>query len=395
MADEVIVATPEPQTQTPSPFSSQAWSEETPKAEPVVPPPVVEPPKSEPVTPTPSAEEIIDPKEWLKREFEVDDPKSIKEQLAELKTLREKANTPAEIKYANDQSKLFHEALIAGKEDDVYNFLHEKRRIDKLVGTEVNKLSAEEIVKYGLYNKNKSLTTAEVDFLYNKRFSFPEKPVKELVDTNEEFASKLTQWEKEVKEKETELLIEAKMILPEIQKLKTELKLPEIQKSIDPKDAEANQKELDRIDGLRKQYLQYLDSDYRKFNGYEIKYKDEDVEIPVSFGITPEEQDALKTELATFNIDGFISERWFNKDGTPNITQLMSDVTLLRKGENVFQKIANEVGAKMKDHYIKLKSNINLNGGSQNGTFQPAKNGEKVDPFKANSWTETPTPVNS
>lgn len=396
MAEEVIVP---PATPTQSPFGAAAWSEEIPA------PPqqsVQEPPKqpegssaqpaSTPTaTPAPSNEEVIDPKEWLKREFEVDDPQLIKQQLAELKTLREKAQTPAEIKYANEQSKQFHEALLAGKEDDVYNLLHEKRRLSKLTGSEVNRLSAEDIIKYDIQSKNKTLTSDEVDFLFKQNYSFPPKPVKDLTDTDEDYNQRVEEWNQQVANIEKKLVIESKMLIPQLQKLQSELILPEIQKQVDPKEAEAQQKELARINGLREQYLKHLEDDYKKFDGYKVTYKDEDVEIPVSFGVTPEEQAALKTELQTFDIDGFISGRWFNQDGSPNVSQIMSDVTLLRKGESVFQKIANEVGTKMREHYIKVRSNINVNGNGGQQVFQPnVSNGQQGSPFSAGAWSETP-----
>ena len=83
----------------------------------------------------------------------------------------------------------------------------------------------------------------------------------------------------------------------------------------------------------------------------------------------------MKTELENFDVDGFIGSRWFNQDGTPNVTQMMDDIVLLRDKEKVFQKVANEIGSKMKEHYIKVKSNVNVGG--QQSVFQP--NGEKSE----------------
>src|SRR5512147_403070 len=67
-------------------------------------PPKQEPPKEE--------EEIVDPNEWVKREFNVDNSDLLKEQLKEYQTLKE--TKPQEIKYANDESKKLHEAILAG-----------------------------------------------------------------------------------------------------------------------------------------------------------------------------------------------------------------------------------------------------------------------------------------
>ena len=109
---------------------------------------------------------------------------------------------------------------------------------------------------------------------------------------------------------------------------------------------------------------------YKNFNGYEVKYKDEEVEIPVNFVVPDENKVALKKELETFDVDEFIGQRWFTKEGQPNVMQMMEDVTLLREKEAVFQKIANEVGAKMKLHYMGQKANVSVNG-NQQATFNP------------------------
>jgi hypothetical protein len=395
MAEEAQVVPDQTQTApAPSPFASTAWEEQKPEPAAVIPDKKEEPiiPATTTVVPK-TDEEILDQKDWLKREFDVEDISIIKQEREELKKLRETAQTPAEVKYANDQSKIFHEALIAGDEDKVYSLLHEKKRLEKLTGSDVTKLSAEEIVKYSISQKNKDLTSEEIDFLYNKRFSFPSKPVKELTDTDDDYSDKVKLWEGQVQEKERELIIEAKMARPELEKLKTALVYQEIQKSVDPKLAETQQKELERIGELRNQYLQRLNSDYKNFNGYELAYKDEEVEIPVSFVVSEDEKAALRQELESFNVEDFIDKRWFDKEGNPNITQMMDDITLLRNKEKVLQKAINEVGSKMKEHYIKLKGNINVDGGQQTA-FQPKQqNGGGKSPFAKDAWSETPPAV--
>lgn len=395
MAEEAVVEQPQtPAQPEATPFGSSSWTE--------TPPALPKQEQTPPATPTPATpaaatpppvvnEEIVDPKEWLKREFEVDDPALIKQQLKELNELREKAKTPAQVQYANEQSRKFHEALIAGKEDEVYNFLHEKKKLEKLTSPEVTRLSAEEIIKFSIYQKNKDLSPDEIDFVFNERFSFPPKPIQDAAELDGDYEARVNEWKGRVDAIEKKLVIEAKMARPELEKLKAELVLPEIQKGVDPKEAEAQQKELERVQNLRNQYLKHLESDYKNFNGYEVKYKDEEVEIPVSFAVTPEEQVALKTELESFNIDDFISGRWFKADGSPNVQQIMSDVTLLRKGESVLQKVANEVGTKMKEHYIQKRGNIEVKG-DQKQTFQPGQNGGQAapSPFAMGSWSETP-----
>ena len=54
-------------------------------------------------------------------------------------------------------------------------------------------------------------------------------------------------------------------------------------------------------------------------------------------------------------------DRFYDK-GQPKFHQMMDDIHFLTRKEDVIQKMMNEVGAKMKEHYIKSTSQINVNG---------------------------------
>lgn len=365
MSETATLVQEQPAVET-SPFKENSWAESIPA--------IVEEKKDE--TPTPiiteakpiiqetktDDTEVFDEDKYVKEKWGWDNAESGKKEVEEL---RERAKA---LDLTNEDSKKVLSYIKEGKTKDLYNFLHQQEEVERLSTSDLsNEKSATELVKFGISNKNKNLSQDEVDFLYNRRFSIPAKPVQDDADTDQEYATKVAQWESKVKDIRTELIIEAKLAQPELQKLKTELVLPDIQK---PVDLEAQQKELRRVEGLAKKYLETLESDYSKFNGYEIKYKDEEVEIPVSFTVPNEDKVALKNELKEFDPYAFIDKRWFAEDGTPNITTIMDDITLLRKKEVVLQKMVNEIGSKMREHYIKIKANINVNG-SQQGTLQP------------------------
>lgn len=372
-----------------NPFASQSWAETiVDNTDKTNQPPPVDTPIDKNIEVKEEAE-IVDPKDWVKKEFGWEDVELGKKELAELRELKNKI--PEEKKFANDTSQKLYEAWLEGKEEEVFTILDSKRKLDRLTKSEVDKMTASEIIKLNIQQKNKELTGDEVDFLFNKRYSMPEKPQQSTDELDEDYAARVSQWQAQVQEKEKELIIEAKMAKPELEKLKSEIVLPNTKGDEAAKIAEAQQRELERLGQLRTLYKQTLENDFKKFNGYEIKYKDEEVEIPVNFGVTDEEKTALKAELENFDVDDFWTKRWFNQDGSPNIQQTMSDIILLRQKDNVLQKVVNEVGTKMREHYIKLRTNTHVNGG-QNTSFQPQKqNGQQVNPFAANSWKENPT----
>lgn len=286
----------------------------------------------------------------------------------EIENLRKQATTKEEIKFANEQSEKLFKAIKEGKEDEVYEILSTKREI-----ANIDKLDAREILKLQIKKENKEYSNQDIEDILEEKYTTPKKPVQKLDEPDEDYAERVSEWDEKVQKIQRRIGRDSLKAKEELLKLSTDYILPDIAEK-GQVDAKAQQEELQKVEAIRANYLQALESGYKSFGGFEIKYKDEEVEIPVSFAITPEDQVSLKEELKEFNVDDFISERWFS-NGQPNVKQMMEDVTLLRKKEDVLQKIANEVGAKMKEHYIKVKSNVTI--GSQSGTLQP--NGEKSD----------------
>jgi len=185
MADEQVVTLEAPvTTQQADPFGA-SWTEEPTEvklettAAPTNDTPTTAVPDTPAITPTPAAseDEIIEPKEWLKREFGVEDAALLKAEREELKRLKEQS--PAEIKFADDQSKQIYELLREGgdKKKAVRQFLETQERIETLVTSEVSKETADDIIKLSMQLKYKDLTPKEIEYKFNKEFSLPKEPV--------------------------------------------------------------------------------------------------------------------------------------------------------------------------------------------------------------------------
>lgn len=338
-----------------------------------------------------STEEILDPKEWLKREFEVGDPQFIKQQLAELKALKEQASTPQEIKYANELSEKIHRALIEGKEEEVYNHLHEKRRLDKLTAAEVSK-QAEEIIKYGMYQKNRNLSTDDIDFLYNKKYSFPAKPAKDLADADEDYAQKVGEWESKVNEIKREIEIEAKMILPELQKMKSELVFPDIKPKSDSTQQQPSQEDIDKANKFKESFLAETDRSVKEFPGFSTTVEEKDFKLAVNYGLSNEQKTFIDSKMkefaeSNFNANALFAQDWVNKDGTINVSKMTKDLSLIYFGEDMSKKHASEGANQRLEQYLKEKKNLNLNGGQAgNGQFTPNESKNQSEKLQEKFW---------
>lgn len=337
-------------------------------------------------------EEIIEPKEWLKREFQVDDPEVLKQQIKEYNEL--KAKQPEPLKFENEVSEKIFNLLKEGKPEGlktVAEFLKQQERLEQFTTAEITKDNASDIIKMGMRLKHPDLTESEIEYKYNKQFGLPKAPVQLADELEEEFEQRKQEWEERVREVEMEKTIEAKMYKPELANAKTKLVLPEIQKP--QVKNEPSQEELDRLTKLQESFAKEVDAKYNSFEGFTVNYKDEDVEFPVSFTYDDAAKKALAEELKTFDVDGFIAERWFGKDGSPNVKVTMEDIALLKNKEAVFQKLVNETAAQVRKQIMKIKSNIDIGSGGKTDDLQNG-NRKALNPFDTSNWSDKPVPVN-
>lgn len=372
MAEEQQVETVEVKTPTVNPFDDSNWADKPVEVEQKT--EVVE--EKKPTEEVKQEEfEVVDADVHLKTTLGYDSWEAAKEEIESLKKLREAASTKEEIKFINDRSRQLFEAIKEGKDEEVYEILDAKRKLSA-----VDKLSPSDILKLHIEQTNKNYKQVDIADVFEEKYAYPDKPIKGDMEEDTDFNIREQKWNDAKEKIDRRIERDAFTAKQELAKLNSELALPDIKKEAAPTQSEEDkQKELQRLEEVRSSYLKVLDSDYTKFNGFEVKVKDGEIEIPITYGVPDNQRVALKDELKNFDVDEFISSRWFNPDGSPNITQTMEDIYLLRNKGDVFQKIANDAGAKRLEHHLKNKSNIDVT--NQNGkTFSP--DGEKNEQVK-------------
>jgi hypothetical protein len=310
----------------------------------------------------------FDTNQFIKERFGYD---SVEEAEQEFKKFKESSeNTNFEFK--DGVSKTLFDAIKEGKTDDVYEILNQQKRLEKLTTSELNPNLAVDIIKTNIQNKYKDLNQDEVDLLFYDQYFVPLKPEQGYDESDEDYAGKVKTWQSQVDYVEKKMMIEAKVIRPELEKLKSELRLPDIYGQ-ERQEAES-QEEFESMQQARTVYEKTLESDFNNFKGFDVTVKDEDVEIPISFNVSDEERSALKIKLSDFDVDAYYENRWFNKDGTPNVKQTMQDIYLLENWDKISRKLANEAAAQAKIAYIKNSGNVTLNKTTPQGMPTPNAN---------------------
>jgi hypothetical protein len=372
--EQVVVET----TQIVNPFSDASWTEKPPQVVTTETQPEVQQQQQQvEVNPEANAkpEEKQEPNfnEFVKQTFGFEDVESVKSVLDEYKKLQETPKTENEIKFANEESKKLFEYLKEGKQEEAISLLNEQKRIEKLLTSDVTADTASDIVKLAMQKKYPELTQDEVDFQFKKKFLIPKEPVQGEMELTEDFELRKQEWQELVNEKTRELVIEAKLSKPEIEKYKTELALPDLPNA-KPQE-EKGQPNAEELQKVRQQYLDALKPE-AIFDGFNFNYESEDAKFDVSFGVSPEEKAQVKTQLENLDVDQFFASRWFDETGTPKVSQISADIYLLENRDKVLQKFVNDSASKALAQYIQKTSNIQVNAGQQKAQFQPSGNAQ-------------------
>ena len=373
--------------QTFNPFSDNSWSEQRPDSTQTT----EQQPEQATTTSSPDTqeeyeEEIVDADEWLKREFNWESADAAKAEIEELRKLRETASSEAEIEFANEQSAKFFKLLQEGKEDDLYSFLDNKKKIDRLTSTDLNNATAAEIIKLNMAQKYKDLTREEIEYKFNKQFGIPNRPVQKDIETDEEYQDRLSNWESKARDVETELMIEAKLAKPELERFKSELVLPDIQFESQNQAQGPTQEELEAqvamIDGFKKN----VESALKSFDGFSVSVKDEEVEIPLSYSVSDEERNVVASQLerfadSNFDANAVLAERWLKEDGRGgyelNTNQIVRDLALLQSEGRINQKFVNDAAAKRLAEHIKRTGNVTVTSRTPQQTFSPEQKSDR------------------
>jgi len=316
-------------------------------------------------------EEIIDANEYLKTTLGYEDWETAKKEVEEWRKIKGK---PV-VEFPNDESKAIYENLSKGDKKAVLAILEKQEKLETLLASEVSKDNAAEIVKMNMREKYKDLTPAEIEYKFNKTFGVPQKPVQLELEDADEYAGRVAQWEATVRDIETDLVIEAKTLKPELGKLKQDLVFPNIQQESSVA-KEPSQEELEAFNKQKETFLQAALASVNAFSGFSAEVKDNDVNYKVSYELSKEEKADVENAVKVFTESGFdanavLAQRWLKQDGTLNEAQIVKDMALLFNEEKVSQKYVTDAASKRLDAFLKDKKNISLNNQESRQSFAP------------------------
>jgi len=327
----------------------------------------------------PPENEIAVPVDWLKKEFEIEDPAILKAGMEELKTLKAIPPKAEEIKFADEQSKQIYELLREGgdKKKEVLQILKTQEQIETIASLDVNKNNAEDIIKLQIKLKNPQLSKEDIDFEYSQNYGIPKEPVQRKLEEDDEFEERMGEWRDKVAMMERKREVSAKIAQPELLKFKSELVLPPINKGTTANQNQPTPEEKAEFDKAKESFLQSAKQTVDGFSGFATQVKDKDVDYSVSYAPSTEEKKLLSDNLTRLAESGFdantlFAERWYDVNTkTFKIDQMTKDLSRIFIGENSDKKLAADAANKRLETYLAEKKNVKFSQGNEGSTFNP------------------------
>lgn len=295
-------------------------------------PPTDTPPIDTPPADTPTTE-IVDANEYLKTNLGYDSWETAKAELAELKALKETAPKP--IEYANEESKKVHELLLAGKVKEV-KAIYDLQ--EKLEG--VDALKAEDAIKLHIEQTNKHYKKADVEDVFEEKYTYPEKPEQgefDATETDDAFAIREEKYKNAVEKINRRIERDAVTAKEELSKLKQEIKLPELPNTPNPELEEftAYKQNQNAAEETHKFLVETVSKLSEKDVSYNLSFNDEAKKVKVDVSYLADKEGVDKAKAAATNYADFLQKTYYNEDGSPLGDKLTKDIYLIQNWEKL------------------------------------------------------------
>lgn len=273
--------------------------------------------------------------------------------------------TPIQFEWENEIAKEIYESLTNGNISDVADILYEQK-----VLSDLDKMDESDILKLKLAYDYPDLTPQEIEEEFASKYAIDRDYDKSLL-TEEEIAAKEKQLEKQEKALARELKKDVRDAKDYLQTLKQDISFPDIlsqfqeqtQPSVNTEEIvsqylKTQEEEQAKVyEQARQMYEQSIESGLNAFEGFNVNYKDEEVQFDGKYALTPEEKAQLQNDLKAFDLESFYGPRYY-KDGKYDTKQLAEDIYFLQNRDKVVNAMVTQAVSKAKADLLKSMKNI-------------------------------------
>ena len=284
----------------------------------------------------------------------------------------------------NDVAKNIYDGLVSGNVSEIADILYEQK-----VLSELDTMSESDIVKLRLAYDYPDLTPQEIEEEFASKYS-ADKDFDQSLMSEEEITAKNKQIEKQEKAIARELKKDVRDAKDYLQTLKQDISFPDILSHLQQKQAPVN------TDDIVNQYLESQEQENAKvyqearevfeksiedglkgFEGFNVSYKDEEVQFDGKYALSPEEKAQLQSDLKTFDLESFYGPRYY-KDGKYDSKQLAEDVYFLQNRDKIVNSMVTQAVSKAKSDLLKGMKNIDYSNAPRQAAVADTSDYDKM-----------------
>lgn len=269
--------------------------------------------------------------------------------------------------WPNETAKIIYDKLVSGDISELADMIYEQKVLSSL-----DTMNESDIVKLKMAYDFPDLSPDEIEDEFRARFVVDDETDKSYM-SEDELAQHNKKLEKASKAMSRELKKEVSLAKDYLSEMKQEISFPDIlsqiqnvQPQINPEDVlndyfQGQELEQGKVyEDARRQYMSSLEDGLKQFDGFNVNYKDEDVQFDGKYSLTPEDKAKLTDSLKQFDLEEFYGARYY-KDGRYDTKQLAEDVYFLQNRDKIVNSLVTQAVSKSKSDLLKSMKNIDFN----------------------------------
>jgi hypothetical protein len=270
-----------------------------------------------------------------------------------------------QFEWENEVAKNIYDSLTTGNISEVADILYEQK-----VLSELDNMDESDILKLKIAYDYPDLSPEEIEEEFASKYAV-DKDFDESLMTEEEIAAKRKQFEKQEKALARELKKDVREAKDYLQTLKQDISFPDIlsqfqeqsQPSVNTEEVVSQylktqeEEQAKAYEQARQMYEQSIESGLNAFEGFNVNYKDEEVQFDGKYALSPEEKAQLQNDLKAFDLESFYGPRYY-KDGKYDTKQLAEDVYFLQNRDKIVNSMVTQAVSKAKADLLKGMKNI-------------------------------------
>lgn len=281
------------------------------------------------------SEEIVDPSVWVKNEFGFDSVDAIKAAIAELNELRGKANTPAEIAFANEEAKKMYTYLKEGKEDDLYSVLQGRQMVKNL-----ETMNDEQKLKLYIKMQNPRFDEELIQDEYDSLYKLDENKFKNDLDEVDQLRLR-----KEKLRMQQRIENDVQKANEHFNQYKTKIELHDIatQNNNIDKEYEAYKASIAQSqESYEKVIVPSVNSLKETDVQFSVKVEDPNNQMQFEVSIAPDVNDFNEAKKESLDFYGYVSKTYYDDKGNFNAAKLNRAILLEKNFDKYAQSIARQ-----------------------------------------------------